>query len=60
MAEDYFVEWRIDIFSAESARDAAEKARSYMPHPSNDSTATVFNVTDKDGNEVTVDLLEVE
>ena len=40
---DYHIVWRIDI-EADSARDAAQKARQFQLDP--DSTATCFNVSE--------------
>ena len=55
MEQRYLVTWEMDIY-ANSPREAAEIAWGYMRAP--DSTANVFEVINKDGDRVIVDLLE--
>ena len=53
----YSVNWEIDI-EAESPVEAARQALKI--HRDQNSTATVFDVFDEDGNHTRVDLLEIE
>ncbi len=53
---NYRVVWEIDV-EADDPHDAAHQALQIMRDP--DSTATVFAVTDDNGNCVDVDLLDV-
>ena len=57
MEHRYLVTWEMDIY-AETPREAAEKAWGHMRHP--DSTTNVFNVIDKGGDKIIVDLMEDE
>jgi|GEM_PF-3251141 hypothetical protein len=53
----YSVNWQIDI-EAESPVEAARQALKI--HRDRNSTATVFDIYDEDGNHTRVDLLEIE
>lgn len=54
----YVVTWTVDIFGADSPREAAQKAFDMVRKP--DTTATVFDVIEHDGDGIParVDLLE--
>ena len=52
---EYHVTWEIDL-TADSPREAAEQALAIQRDPN--STATVFDVVDEDGNAERVDLEE--
>ena len=51
---NYRVLWEIDIFDADSRREAAEKALEIQRRP--DSTATVFTVRNETDESAVVDL----
>jgi hypothetical protein len=53
----YVVTWEIDL-EAETPEDAARQARAAQTRP--DTLATVFTVTDVDGNQTQVDLTELD
>ena len=52
---EYLVKWKINV-NADSPREAAEQAWAHMRRP--DSTANVFTVTDEDGDDTEVDLMD--
>lgn len=54
---EYLISWEINI-AANSPKEAAKQAKKYMPCPGSGSTATVFRVTDEDGESVNIDLTE--
>lgn len=54
---DYLVQWEIHL-AADSPREATEQAWAHMRRP--DSTANVFTLTDEDGDDTEVDLMEEE
>lgn len=53
----YLVEWRIDI-DADTPEEAAAKVLIIQRDNDSLNSAVVFHVTDKDGDEHVVDLLE--
>jgi hypothetical protein len=55
--KEYKVKWEIEVY-ADSPEEAAEKA--FNIRTKQDTTATVYNVTDPDGNMIEVDLIEEE
>ena len=55
----HFVKWEIDIFDANTAQEAAQKALEIMRDP--ESVATIFDVHNLDtGRKTRVDVLEDE